>query len=218
MREEEKSPVRGGAGISRRTFAIGAVGSVAMLGLGAVKLVGAESVVRPPGAQDENAFLAACIHCERCREVCPRHAIKPATLESGLLNLRTPEMDYHRGWCDFCESAESGEPLCVRACPTHALRLPGLPASEHVRLGMAVINTDWCLAFQAMGCHECVDACTFEAMGVNDDGTPYVIEDACNGCGACEHACVSLSSGSISVGATDRAIVIVPAEGEVLHG
>ena len=114
------------AGMSRRTFAIGAVGAAAMVGLGAVKVAGADPIVRPPGAQDEDAFIASCIHCERCREV-------------------------------------------------------------------------------------------YEAMGLHDDGTPYVIEDACNGCGACEHACISLSSGSLATGATDRAIVVVP-ESEVHHG
>lgn len=216
MSPEAKRPEECGRGISRRTFAIGVAGSAAMLGLGTVKLVGADAVVRPPGAQDENAFLASCIHCERCREVCPQRAIKPARLESGLLNLRTPQMDFRSGWCDFCEEREGG-PACAAVCPTNAFRLPKAPISEHAHLGTAVINHDWCLAFQAMGCHECVDACPFEAMGLNDDGTPYVIEGACNGCGACEHACISLSSGSLSVGATDRAIVVVP-ESEVRHG
>lgn len=218
MSPEEKRPAKAAHGISRRTFAIGAVGSAAMLGLGAAKLVGAEVVVRPPGGQDEGAFIASCIHCERCREVCPQHAIKPARLESGLLNLRTPQMDFRNGWCDFCESTEGGAPLCARVCPTSAFRLPASPVSESAVLGLAVLNTDWCLAYQAMGCHECVDACAYEAMGIRDDGTPYVIDDACNGCGACEHACVSLSSGSISVGATDRAIVVRPVESEVRHG
>ncbi|WP_304425490.1 4Fe-4S dicluster domain-containing protein [uncultured Adlercreutzia sp.] len=216
MSPEAKRAEAPGRGISRRTFAIGAVGSAAMLGLGAVKLVGAEAVVRPPGAQDEGAFIASCIHCERCREVCPQHAIKPARLETGIVNLRTPQMDYRTGWCDFCENEEGG-PACAAACPTKAFRLPASPVSENAKLGLAVINRDWCLAFSAMGCHECVDACPYEAMGVNDDGTPYVIDDACNGCGACEYACVSLSSGSISVGATDRAIVVVPLS-EVHHG
>ena len=35
-------------------------------------------------------------------------------------------------------------------------------------------------------------------------------ERRCNGCGACESACVSLQNGSISEGATSRAIIIKP--------
>lgn len=189
-----------------------------MLGLGSATLVENERVCRPPGGQDEESFIAACIHCERCREVCPQHAIKPAQLESGILMLRTPQMDYHSGWCDFCESTEGGEPRCVRVCPTGALALPGKPYSQTVNIGTAVITEAWCLAYQAMGCHECVDACSYGAMGIREDGTPYVIAETCNGCGACEHACISLSSGSIAAGATDRAITVVPDGSEVHHG
>ena len=36
--------------------------------------------------------------------------------------------------------------------------------------------------------------------------------DKCNGCGACESVCVSLQNGSISAGATERAIVVRPLE------
>ena len=34
----------------------------------------------------------------------------------------------------------------------------------------------------------------------------------CNGCGACESVCVSLQNGSISAGATERAIIVCPLE------
>mgnify|MGYP000788137602 FL=1 len=37
-------------------------------------------------------------------------------------------------------------------------------------------------------------------------------ENKCNGCGACESVCVSLQNGSISAGATERAIVVRPLE------
>ncbi|MFR1166142.1 MAG: hypothetical protein ACLSDQ_00100 [Adlercreutzia equolifaciens] len=39
-----------------------------------------------------------------------------------------------------------------------------------------------------------------------------MLNDACNGCGACESVCVSLQNGSISAGATERAIVVRPLE------
>ena len=35
-------------------------------------------------------------------------------------------------------------------------------------------------------------------------------QEKCNGCGACESVCVSLQNGSISEGATSRAITIKP--------
>ena len=36
--------------------------------------------------------------------------------------------------------------------------------------------------------------------------------DVCNGCGACEAACISLESGSISANMDTRAIVVVSAK------
>src|SRR5699024_7470512 len=97
----------------------------------------------------------------------------------------------------------------VAACPTHALVCPD-PAS--VIIGKAVLNRDWCLAAKGMGCHECVDVCNYDALELGADNVPVVNVGACNGCGACEWACISLSAGSISAGATDRAIVIRPTE------
>ena len=40
----------------------------------------------------------------------------------------------------------------------------------------------------------------------------HIDEDKCNGCGACESVCVSLQNGSISAGATERAIIVRPLE------
>lgn len=200
-------------GMTRRSFAVGAAGAAAMLALGTVRFAGAEPLCRPPGAQDGDDFLMRCIHCEKCREVCPQTAIKPAELGSGLLSFRTPQMDFKSGWCDFCQEREGG-PLCAHVCPVNAFVLPDGVLSESVVIGKASINPDWCLAYRDMGCRECVDACPYEAMGVNEYGTPFVIEDLCNGCGACEFACISMSSGSLSLGATDRAIVVVPVDAQ----
>ena len=47
-------------------------------------------------------------------------------------------------------------------------------------------------------------------MKLDKDNRPIVLEDKCNGCGACESVCVSLQNGSIAEGATARAIVVHP--------
>ena len=197
-----------GPRVSRRTFALGAVGACAVIGLGGVKYLPSASLLRPPGGQDEEQLVRGCLHCEKCREVCPKHAIAPAHLEDGILNARTPRMDFKSGWCDFCEN-EPGGPKCVAVCPTHALVCPD---PSQVIIGKAELNRDWCLAAKGMGCHECVDVCNYEALELGADNVPVVDVDACNGCGACELACISLSAGSITAGATDRAIVIRPTE------
>lgn len=195
--------------VSRRTFTFGALGALALFGLGSVTLLPNKPLCRPPGGQDEDSFLEGCIHCERCREICPRTAIAPTKIEKGLLVARTPSMNFKQGWCDFCEEIEGG-PRCIAVCPTNALRKDTEVAT--VIIGKAVLNRDWCLAAKGMGCHVCVDECRYEALELGYDKVPVIDFDACNGCGACENVCISLSSGSITVGATDRAIIVIPTE------
>lgn len=50
-------------------------------------------------------------------------------------------------------------------------------------LGVAELNQDLCLAYRLIGCRFCYDACEFEAMELDENNRPYVIADACNGCG-----------------------------------
>lgn len=196
------------SGMSRRTFAFGAAGAAVMVGLGGVRYLPSAPLCRPPGGQDYEHLISGCIHCEKCREVCPHAAIAPATIESGVLNMRTPRMDFKSGWCDFCEN-EPGGPRCMEVCPTKALSCDNPSAAI---LGKAKLNRDWCLAAKGMGCHDCADACPYGAMSIGEDHVPVIDEQACNGCGACEFACISMSAGSITTGATDRAIVVVPIE------
>lgn len=205
-------------GFTRRTFALGAAGAAVLVALGAGgTALPSKSLLRPPGGQDEAHLVGTCLHCEKCREVCPRSAIGPAHLEDGILNLRTPSMDFKAGWCDFCTGVEGG-PRCIAVCPTAALALPAAAqlgntetgAVGDVVIGVARINRDWCLAQRGMGCHECVDACAFEALTLGYDHVPVVDEALCNGCGACENVCISLTAGAVAPGATDRAIVVVP--------
>jgi ferredoxin-type protein NapG len=209
-RPREKGAGQSGLPVSRRTFAQGMAGACVLVGLGGLRCLPAKALCRPPGGQDEEHLARACIHCEKCREVCPRTAIAPAHIEDGILNARMPRMAFRQGWCDFCEHEPQG-PRCVAVCPTRALRGQDV---AHAVIGVAALNLDWCLAAKGMGCHECADACPYEAMGIGADLVPTVDEDACNGCGACEFACISLSAGSLSVGATDRAIVVRPRAGE----
>lgn len=43
--------------------------------------------------------------------------------------------------------------------------------------------------YGCLGGGDCVEACPFNAMVLNDDGLPVVIEDLCTGCGMCATAC-----------------------------
>lgn len=197
--------------ISRRDFALGALGTCAILGLGAAAPLAPRAALnRPPGAQDEQWLLRSCLHCEKCREVCPHGAIAPAHLEDGLLNVRTPRMDFKAGWCDFCADVEGG-PRCAAVCPTGAIVSGGV-SPETTVIGRAKLVHDWCLAARGMGCHSCVDACPYGALSLGGDHVPVVDESRCNGCGVCELACISMQSGSIVEGAWDRAITVHPVD------
>ena len=201
------------AGMSRRSFAIGAVGAAALLAGGGIKVLPAQAQVRPPGGQDEDHLLSACIRCERCVEICPQNALRPAHLEDGVLGVRTPTVDFNNGWCDFCKEHNDGVPLCEKACPTDALRIEPEATAEETILGKAYIIRDWCLAYRNTGCRFCYDACVddagYGAIELDEHKRPVVIEDKCVGCGICQKVCVSQKEGSIVEGTTSRAIIVV---------
>ncbi len=72
--------------------------------------------LRPPGALDEKDFLASCIKCGQCVQVCPVQAIKLADLVDGF-GVGTPYIDAREQACDFsCDAVQ-----CILACPTGAL-------------------------------------------------------------------------------------------------
>jgi len=43
--------------------------------------------------------------------------------------------------------------------------------------------------YGCLGGGDCVDACLFNAIFINDNGLPIVIDELCTGCGACVKAC-----------------------------
>lgn len=198
------------AGVTRREAVAGLACMAGCVGLGAgARLLGGGSLLRPPGGQDEDRLLALCVRCQRCYEACPQKAIAPAALEGGLLSLRTPTVDFHAGFCDFCTQANGGHPRCVEACPTSALRIEEGRGREDVVIGEPLLVTDWCLAYRMTRCHECFDACELDAITLDDAKRPHLVIDKCNGCGACEHACPSMTAGTPVAGATHRAIIVV---------
>ena len=169
--------------VSRRTLAVAGVGFAATMALGgaARAFAGEGSLLRPPGGQDEARFIGSCIHCDRCRSVCPQGVIVTGKLEDGLLNVGTPRLDFRRGICDFCGK-------CIGVCPTAALE----PFDKDCeRLGVAVVQRDQCLAWGASSCRVCIDACPYQAIEAGENGAPAVLVDRCNGCGVCEFVCPS---------------------------
>lgn len=201
--------------LTRRGFIAGAAGGVALVALGAVKLAPNTPLVRPPGADGGDGFFGTCIRCAKCMEVCPNGVIVPAHIEDGIVSVRTPRLNFSiaearlggkLGWCDHCEQEADGTARCVEVCPSGALSEAFDKPFADMRLGVAVIERDWCLAWLLKGCAICKNACPRDAIVFDEHNRPIVVEDACNGCGACEQACVSLESVSLGEGSTTRAM------------
>ncbi len=106
----------------------------------------AENRLRPPGAIDEHEFLAACIKCGQCVQVCPVEAIILADFPDGFGN-GTPHIVAREQACDFsCDAVQ-----CVLACPTGALS-HHIDKKEQVRMGLAVLKRpELCLARKGLG-------------------------------------------------------------------
>jgi len=72
--------------------------------------------LRPPGALDEEDFLASCIKCGQCLQVCPVSAIKLGDIDEGY-GIGVPFIAAREQACDFsCDAVQ-----CILACPTGAL-------------------------------------------------------------------------------------------------
>ncbi len=102
--------------------------------------------LRPPGALLEDDFLASCIKCGQCVQVCPVEAIRLADLTDGFGN-GTPYIDSRQQACDFsCDGLQ-----CVLACPTGALT-HHINYPHEARMAVAKIERpDRCLAIRGEG-------------------------------------------------------------------
>ncbi|MDD2789468.1 MAG: 4Fe-4S dicluster domain-containing protein [Sulfurimonas sp.] len=102
--------------------------------------VASENRLRPPGAVDEKRFLALCIKCGQCLQVCPYHSIKLSDFNKGH-GVGTPYIDANERGCYACEAVP-----CVLACPSGALDHHCEKATD-IHMGIAVLEfPDTCLA------------------------------------------------------------------------
>ena len=150
--------------------------------------------LRPPGAVSEERFMALCIRCNRCLEVCPYGSIKRAGVGA---TMGTPYVLPESKACYLCMA-------CCRLCPTGALN-PKLRKPEKVRMGRASIDSSICYshiflthdvlpdkAGRKIGalCNTCYNVCPLAdtAITLKDNLFPVVL-DGCVGCGICVERC-----------------------------
>ena len=168
---------------------------------------GAELVLRPPGAIEEDKFLKACIKCGLCVEACPYDTLKLSTPADKKVT-GTPYFEAREIPCYMCTDIP-----CVPVCPTEALDEKSLlsMAEDNTqkldvnksRMGLAVVNKESCIAFWGIQCDACYRACPLldeaitieyeqnERTGKHAFLKPVVNGEICTGCGICEHACVT---------------------------
>ena len=151
-------------------------------------------LLRPPGAHGESDFSAHCIKCGACMQACPYLAIRPAGSDVGMA-VGTPIAAAPSQACRLCEDFP-----CVAACPTGALR--DIDERSDVRMGVAVIDEDACIAFQGMRCEVCYRVCPLidkaiaidyrlrEGDAIHSVFAPVIDEKQCVGCGLCVERCV----------------------------
>lgn len=135
-------------------------------------------VLRPPGAIDEEHFLAGCTRCEECIKACPHDAI---TLAPDRLReaAGTPMLDPDRSPCLMCQDFP-----CIAACE------PGVLTHQVPKMmGTAKITEHLCLAHHSTTCTVCSERCPVEAAIQVADGKPTVDEQVCTGCGVCRYVC-----------------------------
>ena len=96
-------------------------------------LYGREMRLRPPGAVSEEEFLALCIKCGQCLQVCPYHSIELADMAKGH-GVGTPYIDARSRACYLCSALP-----CVLACPSGALD-HHTEKPEDVKMGIAVLE------------------------------------------------------------------------------
>ncbi len=155
---------------------------------------GKADLLRPPGAQGETDFMARCIKCGKCIEACPYVALSPAGNDAGFA-VGTPVVNARTQACRLCEDFP-----CVEACPTKALR--DVEHRSDVRMGIAVIDEDLCIAFKGMRCEVCYRVCPLideaitidyrlrENDAIHSVFAPIINQDKCVGCGLCVERCV----------------------------
>ncbi|BHH82035.1 4Fe-4S binding protein [Desulforhopalus sp. 52FAK] len=155
-------------------------------------------LVRPPGALIEKEFLARCVRCGECIQVCITNGLQPTTFQAGLEGLFTPYLQTRSGYCEFnCT-------LCGQVCPTGAIQVLD-QADKHVtKIGHAWFDKNICLPFaKGIPCIVCEEHCPtpekairFNLVEVKSQNgemltlkQPYIVDELCIGCGICETKC-----------------------------
>jgi len=136
--------------------------------------------LRPPGALEEDEFLARCSRCGRCIKACPSQCLTGMPFSSGPALFLTPVIIPREARCELTQD-------CQKVCPTGAIS--HLPI-EKALIGLATIDHSRCIGWaEGKLCLICQEQCPQQAINADSQDRPSVITDNCVGCGACENGC-----------------------------
>ncbi len=146
-----------------------------------------QKVIRPPGACDESRFVATCVRCGNCINVCPTKIMYPDYGKYGLEGFLAPALNFDKKYClNSCNK-------CSQVCPSGAISDFALEDKKNIKIGVAKVIHSECLLLAGLDCGICISACQYKALDtVMNDDLDYIIEvdkDKCCGCGACEAIC-----------------------------
>ena len=156
------------------------------------------NLIRPPGALIEKEFLARCVRCGECIQVCITNGLQPAFFQAGLEGVFTPYLLARSGYCELnCT-------LCGQVCPTGAIKPLELEKKHTTKIGHAFFDKNICLPFAGgVPCIVCEEHCPtpdkaikFNLVEVTTQAgeritlkQPYIVDELCIGCGICETKC-----------------------------
>ncbi len=165
-------------------------------------------ILRPPGALSEQGFLASCIRCTRCADVCETQCIRFFGPQAGALEGTPYILPAQRG-CNMCLE-------CGKTCPTGAIK--PLEKIEDCDMGEALVDQRLCVSLNGTGvCGACHTVCLLrnKAITLEIRNSPAVHPQHCTGCGMCQEICIVQNPCAIVIstvrtapGSTEKAAVI----------
>lgn len=168
------------------------------------------SLIRPPGALSEKAFLTLCQRCALCMKACPTNVINPTLGEAGMAGFWTPRLIMTLGYCEYTCT------LCGSVCPTGAIQEISMKEKTQrpIKIGSAYVDRGRCLPWSGnTPCIVCEEHCPTSPKAIYlkksvtelRDGKqktfqlPFVDLSRCIGCGICEYKCPVQSNPAIRV-------------------
>ena len=148
-----------------------------------------QTPVVPPGARSLKNITSKCTGCQLCVSECPNDVLRPS---GSMMSLMQPVMSFEKGYC---------RPECTRCsdvCPAGAIKPLDAIEKSSIQIGHAVVAVDFCISAKGEAeCGNCARHCPAGAIEMvpsdpDDDlspSVPAVNENACIGCGTCEHLC-----------------------------